>query len=423
MAEAGIAVTGIVDMHAHWYPDGCLTEVIRDQADFRLEPSTDGGQRLTCRGSYVMSAPRGHDDISGRLAVMDQAGVAVQVLSIGALDVGLAGPRAVSVAHRINDAMAEVSQRSKGRFRFVASLALDDRVACVKELDRAAALGAVGVGITTTVGGKSLDEPEFRGFWQEAGRRELVVLVHPTFPLSGPSGDRGEFLTTAYLGETAMAATKVALAGVLEESPGLRLVWSHLGGGLAMLMDRLDRAYKHYPSFRNRGVFISSGAITTRFAPMAPRSIARALPLAPRGWRSEPTSPMCPTAHGMCWRPFVAGPGPRWTSRQSLQGTCSAWAYFKSARNRRAWVCVCQVHKMRNILAKLPRLMQGPMKRLIQQVFLAPSYAVALKRGRPLIARFRDRYPAAMECLERDLEECVSGHLSPRTLCKSSGLR
>jgi putative transposase len=68
----------------------------------------------------------------------------------------------------------------------------------------------------------------------------------------------------------------------------------------------------------------------------------------------------------------------------------------------------CQVHKMCNILAKRPRLMQGPMKRLVQQVFLAPSYTAALKRGRALIARFRDRYPAAMECLERDLEECVT---------------
>jgi len=45
---------------------------------------------------------------------------------------------------------------------------------------------------------------------------------------------------------------------------------------------------------------------------------------------------------------------------------------------------------------------------LVQQVFLAPTYAAALKRGRDLIAKFKDRYPAAMECLERDLEECVS---------------
>jgi putative transposase len=68
----------------------------------------------------------------------------------------------------------------------------------------------------------------------------------------------------------------------------------------------------------------------------------------------------------------------------------------------------CHVHKMRNIVAKLPRLMQATRKKLVQQVFLAPRYAAALKRGRDLIAKFKDRYPAALECLERDLEVCVT---------------
>lgn len=68
----------------------------------------------------------------------------------------------------------------------------------------------------------------------------------------------------------------------------------------------------------------------------------------------------------------------------------------------------CQAHKMRNILAKVPRLMKGTMKKLVQQVFLAPTYTVAVKRGRDLIAKFQDRYPAALECLERDLDECVT---------------
>jgi putative transposase len=74
----------------------------------------------------------------------------------------------------------------------------------------------------------------------------------------------------------------------------------------------------------------------------------------------------------------------------------------------RAYRQKCQVHKMRNVLAKLPRLMQAKMKGLVQQVFLAPTFASAMKRGRDLIAKFKDRYPAAMECLERDLEECVT---------------
>ena len=52
--------------------------------------------------------------------------------------------------------------------------------------------------------------------------------------------------------------------------------------------------------------------------------------------------------------------------------------------------------------------MQAKMKDLVTQVFQAPSYTVAVKRGRDLIAKFKDRYPAAMECLERDLEECIT---------------
>src|SRR5438094_5293293 len=66
----------------------------------------------------------------------------------------------------------------------------------------------------------------------------------------------------------------------------------------------------------------------------------------------------------------------------------------------RAYRQRCQVHKMRNILAKLPRLMQAKMKGLVHQVFLAPTHAMAVKRGRDLVTKFKDRYPAAMECLE-----------------------
>jgi len=67
----------------------------------------------------------------------------------------------------------------------------------------------------------------------------------------------------------------------------------------------------------------------------------------------------------------------------------------------------CQVHKMRNILAKLPKTIQAKMQPLIQQVFHAPTYDAGLRRGRTLIARFTARYPSAMACLEDDLEACL----------------
>jgi transposase-like protein len=74
----------------------------------------------------------------------------------------------------------------------------------------------------------------------------------------------------------------------------------------------------------------------------------------------------------------------------------------------------CQVHKLRNILAKLPKLAAAQLKPLLQQVLLAPSYAKGRERGQALIARFRLRYSSAMECLEKDLDECLTYLLFPK---------
>lgn len=66
-----------------------------------------------------------------------------------------------------------------------------------------------------------------------------------------------------------------------------------------------------------------------------------------------------------------------------------------------------QVHKMRNIRAKLPQAARALLKPLLRQVFTAATYEQGLTRGRALIARWRARDPAAMACLEQDLEACL----------------
>lgn len=68
----------------------------------------------------------------------------------------------------------------------------------------------------------------------------------------------------------------------------------------------------------------------------------------------------------------------------------------------------CQVHKMRNILSKLPKSVIAEVKPLIWQVFRAKSYELGLEKGRQLIERFKQRYPSAMECLEKNLQECLT---------------
>jgi aminocarboxymuconate-semialdehyde decarboxylase len=240
-----MAFTEIIDVHAHIYPEGCFTEVIKDRPEFKLV-DTPRGQSLLYRGSHVMSVPQDQDDLNKRLQSMDEAGIDMAVLSVGALNIGWAGSRDVSAARFVNDGLAGICRRHPSRFGFVAVLACANPPEMVQELDRALTMGASGVGIATHVGDLPLQAPELREFWREMSRRKLLVLVHPTYPCNGPENDPGQFLAVGYPGETAMAATRLALGGVLEECPDVRIVWSHLGGGLAMIMDRLDRGYQRF---------------------------------------------------------------------------------------------------------------------------------------------------------------------------------
>ncbi len=72
----------------------------------------------------------------------------------------------------------------------------------------------------------------------------------------------------------------------------------------------------------------------------------------------------------------------------------------------------CLAQKLRNILAKLPTAALGTMKCLLRQVLETRHYPTGLQKGQALIARFRDRFPSAMECLAADLEACLV-HLKP----------
>jgi putative transposase len=75
----------------------------------------------------------------------------------------------------------------------------------------------------------------------------------------------------------------------------------------------------------------------------------------------------------------------------------------------------CQAHKLRNILSKLPRGVQADLKRQIHEAFYARDYEAGLRKGRALVERYRDRYPQAMACLEKSLEECLTCLKLPET--------
>jgi transposase-like protein len=67
----------------------------------------------------------------------------------------------------------------------------------------------------------------------------------------------------------------------------------------------------------------------------------------------------------------------------------------------------CQKHRLENILGKAPKEVRTELKTAILESFHAPSYKQGLKKGREVIARYRQRFPSAMKCMDETLEACL----------------
>ena len=90
----------------------------------------------------------------------------------------------------------------------------------------------------------------------------------------------------------------------------------------------------------------------------------------------------------------------RWTEGQDVFAAIEE--VFPCALRQR-----CQRHRLQNILGKAPKEAHKLLKAAILETFHADTYDDGLHLGREVIERFRDQYPAAMACLEEDLEACL----------------
>jgi putative transposase len=85
-------------------------------------------------------------------------------------------------------------------------------------------------------------------------------------------------------------------------------------------------------------------------------------------------------------------------------GALGFWAAleeeFPSTRQQRCWV-----HKTANILDKLPKKVQPSAKKLIHEMYMAPSREAALKAYNCFVATYEAKYPGACKCLIKDKDQ------------------
>jgi predicted TIM-barrel fold metal-dependent hydrolase len=175
---------------------------------------------------------------------MDDAGVQMQILSHGIMaPYARQESHALEAAQICNDHYAELTRRYPARFGAFVSLPLPHVDASLREMQRGLDdLGMLGVAMNCSVFERSTAETEFEPLYEELNRRASVLYFHPCasgicspmivdYGLSGAAG-------------TSMEDSVIVLHLIVKQIPtrfpNVKIVISHLGGLIPMLLQRLD---------------------------------------------------------------------------------------------------------------------------------------------------------------------------------------
>ena len=222
-----------IDVHAHYWSE--------DYIELLVE--LGHGDAAAVRGLGA----GGGAELDARLRLMDRAGVEVQVLSAcPQLPSDEDGQKATRAARFVNDQYAELVKRHQDRFRAFAALPLPHVDESIGEMGRALdELRMAGLAMNTAVLGRALVEPEYEPVFAELNRRKAVLYLHPAGN-GACSPLISDYHLTWMVGapvEDTVSVMQLITHGVPTRYPDIKLINSHLGGALPMLLQRADDQY------------------------------------------------------------------------------------------------------------------------------------------------------------------------------------
>jgi len=186
-----------------------------------------------------------------RIADMDAERIGLQMISPVPVMLCYWGPAQATdaFARMQNDFIAGVVQKHPARFVGAGTVALQDVKLAVRELERLKAMEFPAVEIGSHVNGRDFDDPQLFDFFAAAQQLDLAIFVHPQGPSIGQERMGQYYLPfmVGYPADSALAAARLVLGGVLERLPRLRICFAHGGGAFPAALGRLDHGHRVRP--------------------------------------------------------------------------------------------------------------------------------------------------------------------------------
>lgn len=224
-----------------------------------LDPSQDPYFEMLAGASDYFRSPamaptlaKLTDVDAARLADMDALGIEIAILSYyngSSPQLDPDSARAVKMARRINDFLAERISAHPGRFMGWATLAMQDVPASIAELRRCATIpGFAGALINGQTRSEYLDLEKYLPFWEAVADLNVPIYLHPGilsadsarayegYPgLAGPGWGWGA--------DTGLHALRLIFSGLFDRFPNLTLILGHMGELLPFHLDRVDQIW------------------------------------------------------------------------------------------------------------------------------------------------------------------------------------
>jgi aminocarboxymuconate-semialdehyde decarboxylase len=241
---------GAIDVHAHLTPREFPPNEAAETRWPCMQNKSATAATILMGDKPFRSLDHRSWDLDRRIQDMDQAEVAVQVLSPmpELLAYWFDAKNAERLCDFINMDLANQVGRRPSRFLGLGAIPMQDTGLAIRHLQRIKTVyGLSGVEIGSNVNGEMLGADRFLPIFEAARDLDLAVFVHALHPVATRTiSDPTVFSPlVGFPLDVAMAAASLLLAHTLEKTPGLRIGFSHGGGALQPVLHRLDFAWSN----------------------------------------------------------------------------------------------------------------------------------------------------------------------------------
>jgi len=202
---------------------------------------------------------------SDRMAVIDDVGIGMAVMSSSEGPVELDNKTAIELCRASNDSVYAMSQRYPGRISGEMTLPVNDIKASIAEMHRCYDMGfrvwcCASHFCTSDTTATYIYEPKYEPLLAEANELGLAIYVHPQVSADSDSQDFGYPYNAAILGFTVnvmRTVVRLVLNGTLDRYPDIRIIVPHVGEYLPFVLTRMDNRFSalHDPFVKNKKSF------------------------------------------------------------------------------------------------------------------------------------------------------------------------